>query len=530
MAEDALRSVLARFGVEVDTSGLDGADKKVDGFIGQLRQLGAVLAGGALVQGIRSFVQSTADAFDEINDSSERLQISTQTLQEWRYAAKLSGAEAGAFEAGIGAFTRALRGVDEGAKGPIQALKKLGINAKDSKGEIGTFEDLLPGIADGLAKLPNDTERAGVAMKLFGKAGLQLLPLLSKGSAGIEELKKEFKELGGGAGDEALASAAEYNDELDRMDVTMTALKGEILHAVLPAFQWLAEAGRKVSRFFTTLARDTHLLDIALIASGGVLAVWAVKALISLAPVLGPIIAIGAGIATIALALDDLWTTFEGGSSVTQEFVDSMYGVGTTAEIVDGLISLWDDLVTSILEAGQAAKEYLGFGKAEKVENRGQKRAREKQETQAEAVKNGDLAAYTKSRQAAGRTTPAGIRTEFLNARRGLIASGAVKANENDVAAGIADKKGRALAESNLQIGGLAPGVRPLLPSDRRADRITAPSGGGKTVVVQSSNPVNIHLPPGSDRAQAERMRKIAKDVWSAEERAAHAALGTKGT
>lgn len=538
---DALRLIFARFGVEVDTGPLDRMDKSVNGLVGQLRQLGAVVAGGAVVSALRTFVETTTNAFDALNDSAARLQISTDALQELQYAAKLSGVEAGQLEAAIGALTRSLQGVSEGAEKPTAVLADLNVQAKDAEGNMRSFADLLPEIADGIAELPNDTDRAGAAIRLFGRGGLALLPMLKMGREGIEELRAEFKDLGGGASAEAVAAMAEYRDQVDRAEAATEALRVEVVLKLLPMWRACVDAGLKVTAMLTEVSRRTHLFEAALGVAGAAIAAWSARSLIALLPVLAPVLAIAGGIASIVLALDDLWTTFEGGESALQGFIDGMYGAGTTAEVVDGLIMLWDDLVTSILEAGQAAKEFLGLGTADPVEDRGQRRARERREAADKAIESGDVNAYARVRQAAGRTTPEGMLEDFKERRRAMIASGRVKATAADIGAGLADAKGRALAapvkeashgsrlqrlhaQAQLNAGmSVDPRFVSSMPAEARVMPAPMSGGGGRT--VQQSTQVNIHLPPGSDREQVERMRKAAKDVFEGETRKAAAAL-----
>ena len=51
----ALREVFARFGVKFDATELKDGDKATKGAIDRLKELGGALAGGAVVQGVRSF-------------------------------------------------------------------------------------------------------------------------------------------------------------------------------------------------------------------------------------------------------------------------------------------------------------------------------------------------------------------------------------------------------------------------------------------------------------------------------------------
>lgn len=532
---DALRLIFARFGVEVDTGPLDRMDKSVNGLVGQLRQLGAVVAGGAVVSALRNFVETTTSAFDNLAEAAARLQVSTDALQELQYAAKLSGVEAGQLEAAMGALTRSLQGVSEGAEKPTAILGDLNVQAKDAEGNMRSFSDLLPEIADGIAALPSDTEKAGAAIRLFGRGGLALLPMLKQGRAGLDQLRAEFKGLGGGASAEAIAAMADYRDQVDRAEAATTALHAEIVLKLLPIWRAMVDGGLRLSAMLTDISRRTHLFEVALGVAGAALAAWSLKAVIAMAPVLAPILAIAGGVAAIVLALDDLWTTFEGGESALQGFIDGMYGAGTTAEVVDGLIMLWDDLVTSILEAGQAAKEFLGLGAAEPVEDRGQKRARERHEAADKAIEAGDVNAYARVRQAAGRTTREGMLEEFKERRRVMIASGRVKATAQDTASGLADAKGRALAapvreakrtaatSTDALTGQVDAASAMSMPAAARV--MSAPMSMAPSKTVQQTNQITVNLPPGSDRDHAERMRKVAQDVFQGEARKAGAAL-----
>lgn len=75
-------------------------------------------------------------------------------------------------------------------------LEQLGINAKDASGHIRPMADLLPELADKFSKMPNGAEKSALALKLFGKGGLQLLPFLNRGKEGIAKLREESDKFG----------------------------------------------------------------------------------------------------------------------------------------------------------------------------------------------------------------------------------------------------------------------------------------------------------------------------------------------
>lgn len=72
----------------------------------------------------------------------------------------------------------------KGAGQQAAALKQLGLTQADLRGDT---ETVLRKIADGFKRLPDGANRAAIAQKILGKAGVQLLPILNLGSEGIDE-------------------------------------------------------------------------------------------------------------------------------------------------------------------------------------------------------------------------------------------------------------------------------------------------------------------------------------------------------
>src|SRR5215471_2284 len=71
------------------------------------------------------------------------------------------------------------------AAGSVDIWKKLHVSMKDVAS--GNTEKVLEQVSDAFSKMKNPAERAALAQKLFGRAGVQLAPLLFKGSKAIKE-------------------------------------------------------------------------------------------------------------------------------------------------------------------------------------------------------------------------------------------------------------------------------------------------------------------------------------------------------
>lgn len=197
----------------------DGMGDSVGGLAGKAGALGAVLGGvvTAAVAGFGLALMKTREALafgDEIQDTAERLHISAEALQVWRFAAEEAGLEASAFESSFSKLSEAVGKAQsrmQGSKSIIQTFGLLGITEKEID-QVRNVEELLPRIAEGLRQVESDAQRAAIADKL----GLEpLLPLLERGADGIADIADEARRLGIVLDNETVARMAELNREVE---------------------------------------------------------------------------------------------------------------------------------------------------------------------------------------------------------------------------------------------------------------------------------------------------------------------------
>ena len=87
----------------------------------------------------------------------------------------------------------------EGQKYGSDAAKmfaRFGISTRDASGHVRSADDVLGSVADRMAQLPEGPQRAALALKLLGKAGADLVPVLQGGSAALAEARQEARDLG----------------------------------------------------------------------------------------------------------------------------------------------------------------------------------------------------------------------------------------------------------------------------------------------------------------------------------------------
>lgn len=354
-----LREVIAKFALDVDSSALHEVDEGLGGLLEGAKKFAKGFAAAFAVNEVKEFLVHMTELGDEIDKASIKLGISTDALQQWRYAAGLSGVDAGVLQGSLQFLQRNAFGAANGVKGSAAAFKLLGVHIKGSDGQLRSMEDLLPEMADGFKNIQNPMERSALATKLFGRAGIQLLPLLAEGSDGIAKMKDEFQALGGGASKEFVNQAKEANDQMDRMDLAMFSLKSRIAVSLLPTFLKLLQGVTDFVASSTKLAKQSNVIQAALLVLGAAAIAFGIKFAIGFA---GPLLVAGAfaiAIAFIILVVDDLITLFKGGKSVIGGFIDEMFGAGTAAELVAELKEAWEGFNLTITDTWNMFKNLI---------------------------------------------------------------------------------------------------------------------------------------------------------------------------
>lgn len=135
-----------------------------------------------------------------------------------------------------------------------QVYKDLGINVLDAGGHVKSANELMLEAADAFKGMADGPEKAALAMKLFGKSGTDMLPMLNQGRAGIEGMMKAGQAMGDVMTNDQVAAAHKLALEHKQLDTAlagvtnqiglflmpiMTSLMGFVVGTAIPAIQRL---------------------------------------------------------------------------------------------------------------------------------------------------------------------------------------------------------------------------------------------------------------------------------------------------
>jgi hypothetical protein len=323
----ALREVLAQFNIEVDDAQLAGLEKKLGTTQNKLAGFGRMLGAGLVFRAVKGFISDAAASGAQIERLSERLGIGTGDVQRFGYMAGQSGVDMEAAARAATFLEKSVGLAAEGNKAASLEFARLGVSVRDSSGHTKNFKELLPEVAEGIKGLGDRGLQTEATVKLFGRAGAALLPMLLEGADGVSALSKEFDDLGIEVKGPALKNLEKLQKQFDANKLKMQALGMEVVNRLAPALMKLA-SGNVVMKL-KDMAEKTNMVEMAMgalaVAAGVRAAPAMLKFLATLNANAGSMLLIG-GLVLLAIALEDIYGFTQGKKSLFGEWFKANFG------------------------------------------------------------------------------------------------------------------------------------------------------------------------------------------------------------
>lgn len=307
-----------------------------------------------------AFGAEFASAAEALRDTARESRVTAQELQGLDYAAVQAGVGAERARAGLRTFGEALRQGERFGNGTTSTLRRLGIETRDAAGHIRPTADLLDEVAVAMDRVESPTRKARLATQLFGESGRRMLDMLHAGPGGVRALRAELDELGGGVTPEAIEASRTFTQAQERQRRALDSLRSVLATSLLPALSWWLELSARAGGMLARLTRGTHVTELALAGLGAVAVAVAAQIVAAWAPVVAPYAATAAAIALVEALLDDLITWVEGGDSAIGRFLDTTFGLGTSAALVQELREDWEAVVGVVERAIAAVARFVG--------------------------------------------------------------------------------------------------------------------------------------------------------------------------
>ena len=249
--------------VSVGTSGersikkIDRASDKASRGLGTLgarakslrRNMG--LLGGVVAGGLALLVKRSIVAADAIAKTADAIGISTDALQELRFAADLSGVSVESLDKALKFATKAIGELRTRTSSELTpALKDFDAQLLRNIRSAGSVEEAIELVFRRMGEMEDATKKAALAKSVFGRAGIDLVNIVRGEAGALEEMRQQARDLGIELDEELLRNAEKAKDQLT---VLGTVLSANLNKAILEHADAIGDLAERFTESLPTL-------------------------------------------------------------------------------------------------------------------------------------------------------------------------------------------------------------------------------------------------------------------------------------
>lgn len=205
-----------------------------------LETVGNVVKSALEFGGISLGLAGLADSFtkaaqsgEQLAQISKRMGASVESLSQLQYAAEQTNVPFVALTGAIDILQKNLVLASEGSGKAKHAFEDLGVDTE--KLASVPLDQKLDIIANRIAALPGPAQQTAAAMRIFGMAGADLLPILQQGAAGLDAFRARADSLGLTLSTDTVESLAKASSAITDMKLSTHALWMELSGDIAPA-------------------------------------------------------------------------------------------------------------------------------------------------------------------------------------------------------------------------------------------------------------------------------------------------------
>jgi hypothetical protein len=225
--------------------GYRGLSKELSNFTANtftLRNAVVTLAGGGA---LGLLINKSLEAASAIVDTADNVGVSTKTLQEYTYAARLSAIGTDQLQNAMKTFSTQLGQAHAGAGKLYTFLKASNPVLLQQVTSAKSVDEALNATFATMGKLGSQTDRLALASAAFGKKNLEMVNLVKDGVPAFEALRQKANDLGIVIRDDLLRNAEDAGDKIDTLS--------QVFHAQL--ITAVAENATEIGHFAEELTK-----------------------------------------------------------------------------------------------------------------------------------------------------------------------------------------------------------------------------------------------------------------------------------
>lgn len=223
-----------------------------------------LLAGGflAAAAGAVALTASAGRQIESLDMLSQKTGVALNTLQGWSVIMAENDFQAESLTTSMQTLSKQIVEARDPTSTAAASFEEMGIAING----LSSTESVIRALADRFQSMPDGPEKAAMAIKVLGRSGLEMIPILNRGSVALDESRHAAERFAAVLRSNQVEALKAADDAMDRVGVAAEALKSQLGAVFAPTVSMGAQALAEVIGFLATMVRnaDTALDTLAI--------------------------------------------------------------------------------------------------------------------------------------------------------------------------------------------------------------------------------------------------------------------------
>jgi hypothetical protein len=218
------------------------ATRMVEGFGANVkRALGTALAGFGAYSLVNT-AKATLDNVEALNKMAQKAGIASEEMQGLSVVAKIADAEIETLTKGFKFLASNVVDAQQGSTDAALALRTLGASAADTETAHSQLMEKFLQVSDKVSQMQDGYVKTAYVTKVFGKAGMDLIPVLNEGRDALEGMIRKGREWGVVLDEETVGKIERFNDAMDEFSLRLQGAKNQVMAGMVDSLERIATA------------------------------------------------------------------------------------------------------------------------------------------------------------------------------------------------------------------------------------------------------------------------------------------------
>jgi hypothetical protein len=186
---------------------------------------------------IAANVKKMSDFGSSVFDMSQKLDVSTQSIQEFEYIASQMGTSLETFMQANNQLMKSMRDAQKETSAEAMLFKALKVEIKNADGTLRSTEEVFWDVRGAIASMTDTTSQAMVAEKLFSRSYQDMLRVIRASDSELDQMRARFKGLGIEVGEKTIKDLNDFSDEMAELKLVFRTVAAQIASVFLPLFR-----------------------------------------------------------------------------------------------------------------------------------------------------------------------------------------------------------------------------------------------------------------------------------------------------